>query len=154
LIDGLKGRVFKDWTFVAQLTTGSGLPLTPSYLTAVSGTGVVGPIRAATTGAPQDDVTDGYYLNPAAYAVPAVGQWGNSGRNSVVGPSQFALNAAITRTFRLGDRLNLDWRIDAINVLNQVTFASVNMFVTSPQFGLPNRANDMRKLRTSLRVRF
>jgi hypothetical protein len=154
LIDGLKGRLFKDWTFVAQLTTGSGLPLTPSYLTAVSGTGVVGPIRAATTGAPQDDVTDGYYLNPAAYAVPAVGQWGNSGRNSVVGPSQFALNAAITRTFRLGDRLNLDWRIDAINVLNQVTFASVNMFVTSPQFGLPNRANDMRKLRTSLRVRF
>jgi hypothetical protein len=123
-------------------------------LTAVSGTGVVGPIRAATTGAPQDDVADGYYLNPAAYAVPAVGLWGNSGRNSVVGPSQFALNAAITRTFRLGDRLNLDWRIDAINVLNQVTFASVNMFVTSPQFGLPNRANDMRKLRTSLRVRF
>ena len=154
LVDGLKGSLFKDWTFVAQLATGSGLPLTPVYLTAVSGTGVVGPIRAATTGASVDEVPDGYYLNPVAYGVPVAGQWGNSGRNSVVGPSQFSLNAAVTRTFRLGDRLNLDWRIDAINVLNQVTFASVNMFVTSPQFGLPNRANDMRKLRTSVRVRF
>jgi hypothetical protein len=54
----------------------------------------------------------------------------------------------------MGDRLNLDWRVDATNVLNQVTFASVNTLVTSPQFGLPDRANDMRKLRTSLRVRF
>jgi hypothetical protein len=154
LVDGLKGRLLKDWTFVAQLTTGSGLPLTPVYWTAVSGTGVVGPIRAATTGAPLDDVPSGYYLNPAAYAVPAAGQWGNAGRNSVVGPSQFALNASVTRTFRLGDRLNLDWRVDAINVLNQVTFANVNMLVTSPQFGLPSRANDPRKLRSSLRVRF
>jgi hypothetical protein len=123
-------------------------------LTAVSGTGVLGPIRAATTGEAIDEVADGYYLNPAAYRVPAVGQWGDAARNSVIGPSQFALNASITRTFRLGDRLNLDWRVDAINVLNQVTFAGVNTFVTSPQFGLPNRANDMRKLRTSFRVRF
>jgi hypothetical protein len=154
LVDGLKGRLFKDWTFVGQLTAGSGLPLTPVYLTAVTGTGVLGPIRAATTGAPVDEVPDGYYLNPAAYQVPTAGQWGDAGRNSIVGPSQFALNASITRTFRVGDRLNLDWRIDATNVLNRVTFASVNTFVTSRQFGLPNRANDMRKLRTSLRLRF
>jgi hypothetical protein len=154
LIDGLKGRLFKDWTFVAQLATGSGLPLTPLYLTAVPGTGVLGPIRAASTGASPDDVPSGYYMNPDAYSVPPTGQWGNAGRNSVIGPSQFALNASVTRTFRMGDRLNLDWRVDATNVLNQVTFASVNTLITSPQFGLPNRANDMRKLRMSLRVRF
>jgi hypothetical protein len=154
LVDGLKGRLFKDWTFVVQLATGSGLPLTPLYLTAVPGTGVLGPIRAATTGASPDESPEGYYLNPAAYTVPAAGQWGNAGRNSVGGPAQFALNASVTRTFRMGDRLNLDWRVDATNVLNQVTFASVNTLVTSPQFGLPDRANDMRKLRTSLRVRF
>jgi hypothetical protein len=39
-------------------------------------------------------------------------------------------------------------------VLNRVTYSGVNTFVTSPQFGLPNRANTMRKLRSSLRVRF
>jgi hypothetical protein len=43
----------------------------------------------------------------------------------------------------------LDWRLDATNLLNRVTYASVNTLVTSPQFGLPNRANDMRKLRAT-----
>jgi hypothetical protein len=35
-----------------------------------------------------------------------------------------------------------------------VTYAGVNALVTSPQFGLTNRANEMRKIRASLRVRF
>jgi hypothetical protein len=54
----------------------------------------------------------------------------------------------------MGNRLNLDWRFDATNVLNQVTFSSVNMLVGSPQFGLPNRANQMRRLQSSARLRF
>ena len=58
------------------------------------------------------------------------------------------------RTFPWGERLNLDWRIDATNVLNRVTYAGVNTVVGSPQFGLPTRANPMRKLQTSLRLRF
>jgi len=39
-------------------------------------------------------------------------------------------------------------------VLNRVTYAGINALITSPQFGLPNRANEMRKIRTSLRMRF
>ena len=48
----------------------------------------------------------------------------------------------------------MDWRIDATNVLNRVTYSGLNTIVGSPQFGLPNRANQMRKLLSSLRVRF
>ena len=89
-----------------------------------------------------------------AYAAPAVGQWGDAGRNSASGPAQFAFNAAVGRTFRLGSRLNVDWRIDATNVLNAVTYSGINTLVGSPQFGLPNRANQMRRLQSSLRLRF
>ena len=64
------------------------------------------------------------------------------------------MNAGVTRTFQVGDRVNADWRIDAANVLNRVTFASVNTTVGSPQFGLPNLANPMRKIQMSLRFRF
>ncbi len=154
LIDGLKGSLFKGWTLSSQLTLGSGMPLTPVYLNSVSGTGITGTIRADLTGASTDDIADGFYLNPAAYAAPVDGRWGRAGRNSIVGPTQFLLNAGLSRTFLLGDRLNLDWRIDASNVLNYVTYAGVNTIVDSPQFGLPNRANQMRKLQTSLRMRF
>ena len=48
----------------------------------------------------------------------------------------------------------VDWRIDATNVLNQVTYSRVNSLVGSPQFGLPSEANQMRRVQTSLRLRF
>jgi hypothetical protein len=154
LLGGLKGALFKGWTVASQLTAGSGPPLTPVYVTSVRGTGFTGTIRAGLTGAPVGEIPDGFYLNPAAYGAPAAGRWGDAGRNSVTGPMQFSLNSSVSRTFLLGDRLNLDWRIDAVNALNRVTYASVNAIVGSPQFGLPDRANSMRKLQTSLRLRF
>ena len=141
LIDGMKGRLIKDWTFTGELSTGSGLPLTPIYLMQISGTGVLGAIRAAKTSTAVGDAPDGYFLNPLGYAPPALGQWGDAGRNSVTGPRTFSLDASIARTFRWSDRINIDWRIDASNVLNQVTYSGVNMIVTSSQFGLANRAN-------------
>jgi hypothetical protein len=45
LWSGWKGEIFKEWTFLNQITVGSGLPETPIYLAAVPGTGVTGTIR-------------------------------------------------------------------------------------------------------------
>ena len=148
LMDGAAAKFFRGWTVTSQLTVGSGLPLTPTYLTSVPGTAVTGSIRASVTSG-STDLPDGYYANPAAYAPPAVGEWGNAGRNSIEGPRQFLLDAGIGRTFLWGDRFNLDWRLNATNVLNRVTYAAVNMFVGSPQFGLPTAANPMRKVQAS-----
>jgi hypothetical protein len=152
LLTGLKGKLLKGWTFSSQLTAGSGLPLTPVHLTSVPGTGITGTIRASVTAAPADG-PGAFYFNPAAFAVPSSGEWGTAGRNSIRGPAQFGLNASIARTFAWGAR-SLDWRIDATNVLNRVTYAGVNVFVESPQFGLANRANPMRTLQSTLRIRF
>jgi hypothetical protein len=99
-------------------------------------------------------VPDGSYLNPLAYTIPAPGEWGDAGRNSVRGPREFSLNAGITRSFPVTARLNVDWRIDATNLLNRVTYNNVSTIVNSPQFGLPTSTNDMRKIQTSIRLRF
>jgi hypothetical protein len=48
----------------------------------------------------------------------------------------------------------MDLQVNATNLLNQVTYNSVNMTLNNPQFGLPVTANDMRKIQTSVRVRF
>jgi hypothetical protein len=153
LATGMRGSLLKGWTVTSQLTTGSVLPLTPVVLTSVPGTGVVGTVRADHVSA-ADAVLPGAYANPAAYVVPAAGRWGNAGRNSIRGPAQFSMNASLGRSFLWGDRFTLDWRFDATNVLNRVTFANVNTIVGSPQFGLPVQANTMRKLQSSLRWRF
>jgi trimeric autotransporter adhesin len=51
LLDGWRGALFKDWTVASQIMAGSGLPLTPIYLTAVQGTGVTGTIQKAASSA-------------------------------------------------------------------------------------------------------
>ena len=154
LLRGWKGTLFKEWTFLSQLTYGSGMPETPVYLAAVPGTGVTGSIRPDATGASVYAAPAGLLLNPAAYAAPAPGQWGNAGRDSIIGPAQFAWNASLGRTFRLHGRFNLDFRIDSTNFLNHVTFASWVTTVTSAQFGLPAAANAMRSLQGTMRLRF
>src|SRR5262249_56011362 len=45
MLDGMRGRLLNGWTFTGDLKAGSGLPLTPVYLTSVAGTGVTGTIR-------------------------------------------------------------------------------------------------------------
>jgi hypothetical protein len=144
----------EGFTFTGQLTAGSGLPLTPIYLTPLAGTGITGTVRADYTGAAIDQAPPGFYVNPAAFSAPAPGRWGSARRNSITGPAQFSLNMGVARTFLLTNRLTMEWRLDATNVLNRVTYASVNTIVGSPQFGLPNRANPMRKMQSGVRMRF
>ena len=47
LLDGLKGTLLKGWTVTSPLNAGSGLPLTPVYLTSV--TGPASPARSGPT---------------------------------------------------------------------------------------------------------
>ena len=154
LVNGWKGALFKEWTATSQITAATGMPLTPVDFLAVAGTGVTGSIRPEYTGAPLYNAPAGLFLNPAAYAAPPPGQWGNAGRNSITGPSQFNLNASLGRVFQVTERFGLEFRVDATNALNHVTFPSWNTTFNSSQFGLPNPANAMRSLQTTLRLRF
>ncbi len=153
LAGGVWGAIYKDWTLASQLTAGSGFPVTPVAFVTVSGTGYVG-IRPLLTGVPVLPAPPGAYANAAAYATPAPGTWGNAGRNSIDGPSQFGLDASVARVFRLRGRTSLEWRVAATNVLNRVTFSAINTSVESPQFAQPTAANPMRRLQMTLRYRF
>jgi len=151
LLRGWRGAAFKGWTVVTNLTAGSGLPLSPIYQTAVKGTGVTGPLRPDLTGSDVHDTSGGRHLNALAYEAPKSGQWGNAGRNSIVGPPQFIFNASMARTFAE----NLDLRIDSTNVLNHVTYAAWNTVVNNEKlFGLPTTANQMRTVQATVRWRF
>jgi hypothetical protein len=153
LLNGWRGALFKEWTFLATISAGTGLPLTPGYLEPVPGTAFF-TLRPNYTGQSVYNAPPGLSLNPAAYAAPLPGQWGNAGRDSITGPAQFSLNASMARTFRLSDRLTSDLRIDSTNPLNHVTFQSWNTTFGNAEFGLPTAANAMRSLTTRFIVRF
>ena len=154
LLEGWRGRVLKDWTITNQLTVGSGLPETPVYLAAVPGTGVTGTIRPDRTGQGIYRKSGGYFLNSTAYTAPTSGQWGDAGRDSIIGPGQLTLDTSLARTIRLRDPMNLDLRIDSNNILNHVNFTTWNTTINSSTFGLPASTNAMRNLQTTLRLRF
>jgi hypothetical protein len=149
-----KEKLFAQWTVSAQLTVGSGTPLSPVLLAPIKGTGITGTLRPDVTGVPINVDVDGRHVNPAAFAAPVPGQWGNAGRNSIRGPKQFDLNASFARSFRFNQRTSLDFSIAAINLLNRVTYPDWNTLVGSNQFGLPTRANGMRTLQPSIRLNF
>jgi hypothetical protein len=164
LMSGWRGALFKEWTLSSTVQVGSGLPLTPIWFAPQGGTGFTGSLRPMYTGAPLYDAPSGRFLNPAAFIAPPSGVYGNAGRDSITGPSQFSLGASLARSFRISERVNTDLRIDAQNALNHVTYTSYNTQVTrslinqannpDPLFGLPTAANQMRSVRLNLRVRF
>jgi hypothetical protein len=67
-LSGWRGKLLKRWTVLGQIAAGSGLPQTPIYLAAVTGTGFTGSIRPNVTGASVYDAPAGFHLNAAAYA--------------------------------------------------------------------------------------
>jgi hypothetical protein len=153
LMSGWRGRLYKEWTVQTQITAGSGLPQTPSVPSVVVA-GYPGTVRPDITGASLYDAPAGLFLNPAAFAQPQPGQWGNARRDSIIGPSQFSLDASMTRTFRLKADVNLDLQIAATNALNHVTYSNWISNIDSTQFGLPTGPNTMRSVQTALRLRF
>jgi trimeric autotransporter adhesin len=153
LLSGWKGRLYKEWTVQTQINGGTGLPQTPID-SSVTVAGYSAFVRPNVTGAPLYGPPPGLFLNPAAYATPAAGQWGNARRDGITGPGQFSLSAAMVRTFRLDAKMNLDVQVAATNAINHVTYMSWITNINSTQFGLPAAANAMRSIQASLRLRF
>ena len=128
LLSGWRGAMFKDWTFTTNLTVASGLPETPTVLnnrSVAGGTGVSGTLRANLTGIDIAAAPYGLAYNPAAFAPPAAGEWGDAGRNILRGPEQFSLNGSAGRVFRVDSRRSFDLRFDASNLLNHVVYQRV-----------------------------
>jgi Carboxypeptidase regulatory-like domain/TonB dependent receptor len=78
----------------------------------------------------------GNWLNPAAYAVPAKGTWGNLGKNTARGPSLWQVDPALTRRIRLTERFRLDFRAEFFNVFNRAQYGDPVASISNPvQFG-------------------
>jgi hypothetical protein len=154
LMSGWRGLAYKEWTVQTTISAATGTPLTPIDPAIVPGSGITGIVRANYVGGPVHVHSGNLFLNPAAFALPAAGQWGTARRDSITGPNQFSLNASMDRTFRLHARYNLETRLDATNVLNHVVYSNWGTTVGSPQFGAVTGANTMRTVSITMRLRF
>ena len=95
-------------------------------------------------------------LNAAAFALPANGQWGDLGRNSLTGPYTFTMFGTAQRTFRLGDRKSATFSLRASNPLNHFVVTRWNSLISTQntQFGEPGAFTAPRSVTANIRISF
>jgi hypothetical protein len=75
------------------------------------------------------------FLNPAAFAQPALGTFGNAPRNGYVGPGRKAVDVSVVRSFGLAGTHQLQARVEAFNVFNWNNWGNPVTQITNPNFG-------------------
>jgi hypothetical protein len=81
------------------------------------------------------------WLNPAAFAVPAAGTWGNLGRNAVRAPGVWQIDPSLQKRFALTERVGLTFRAEAFNVLNVAQYGQPNSNWAPPEPGVSDNPN-------------
>jgi hypothetical protein len=95
------------------------------------------------------------WLNPAAFAQTAVGTLGNMGVFNVLGPKFFQFDMAVVREFRVRERQNIQFRVEAFNVFNNVRFMNPSLTLSAPStFGNILAAQDPRIMQLAMKYTF
>ena len=93
------------------ITSGTDRALTNAPVAAQTGNQVLPNVYAATP-------TIAQILNPAAFAIPALGTYGNLGYNNIKGPDTIQLNMALSRIFPIREKISVQIRAEAFNLPN------------------------------------
>jgi hypothetical protein len=64
------------------------------------------------------------WLNPAAFSIPAPGEFGNLQRGALRGPGFSQVDMLINKRFSLGGNANFEFRAEIFNLLNRDNFAN------------------------------
>jgi hypothetical protein len=95
------------------------------------------------------------FYDPAAFVPVTDVRYGNVGRNSLRGPGSVNFDFSLFRTFRIVERLELQFRADAANLFNTPHFLDPNGDITSGNFlTITSANNDERQFRFGLRLAF
>lgn len=66
------------------------------------------------------------YLNPAAFALPAAGKFGNLGRGAIRLPGIRNVDFSVNKNWKVGERYGLQFRAEMFNVFNHANFNTLD----------------------------
>ncbi len=165
----LLAAVTDHWIVSGVSTFSTGAPLSPTFTT-TSGAEISGSTEAARINVigdpnlPKDQRTFFRNFNTDAFAVPAVGTFGNAGVGILRKPGTENFDLAVSRAFNvgLGESRPLLLRAESYNTFNHTQFTNMNVAArfdptgaqTNLNFGAFTTARDGRVVAFSLRLRF
>jgi len=138
-------RLFSDWQIapILQIHSGQWLTVTSGTdraLTTVAGqtvNQVLPNAYAANKGSANGNATLNW-LNPDAFAIPALGTYGTAAYGIVQGPGMIQLNMALARTFRVYEKATFQIRAEAFNLPNLLNPANPTVARNSALYGVIN----------------
>jgi len=95
------------------------------------------------------------FFNTNAYSLQPFGSYGNSGRNTLIGPGVISWDFSTIKLFPITERRNLEFRFEAFNLPNHPNWGLPNANFSSSSFGkITSTATNMRELQFSLKLNF
>ena len=135
---GVMRSIFGAWQLSAIFTARTGLPVnvtidrsssaTPDGYTTNQRPNLVPGVPPYGLG-----VTD--WINPAAFATPANGSWGDLPRNFLHGPGIWQTDLGLQKQMQLTERFNLQFRYEVFNIFNHAEYGQPQNDVSATTFG-------------------
>lgn len=123
------------WTLGGIGTFQCGFPFTPQLGFNPSNDGDTrNPVRPSWNPAFHGPVILGgpsQYFNPAAFAVPSNGTYGNVGRDIFIGPGSATVDFSVLKNTAVTESVKLQFRAEFFNLLNRTNFSTPNTVVFS-----------------------
>jgi hypothetical protein len=134
-VAGKAKMLISGWEINTVWQARSGQPFNPTVTTDTSGTGenrdkpdLIGDWRVA-------NPTPQQWFNVAAFRTAAAGTFGNSGRNILIGPSMFNVDASLIKNTRIGESKSVQFRLEFFNALNHANFDLPNAQLNTANAG-------------------
>jgi hypothetical protein len=101
-----------------------------------------------------NDPRNGLWLNPAAFAVPAQGDFGNCHVGAYHGPGNTNVDLSLFKSFPIREAMHFEFRAEAFNVFNHANFSNPGSFFNSGFGVISSTIGDPRELQLALKFYF
>lgn len=136
---GITDRVLGGWQFNGILTLQTGSPFTVTAPDS-SFTGsnhaayanCIGDPFSGATDSPDKYTTTGFFINPAAFAIPVSGTFGNCAPRKFHGPGIEATDLSLFKQIKMTERLQMQFRAEFFNAFNHPNFANPSANIAFP----------------------
>jgi hypothetical protein len=161
--EGALSYVFGGWQINSIVTaqTGTTIQLFATDESQTGGAHLSRPncIGDARSGA-SSDPRSGFWLNAAAFALPATGQFGNCGVGRYHGPGLTNVDLSLFKSFPIREAMRFEFRAEAFNAFNHANFSNPNSTFDPSKVGIGgfgyigNTIGDPRQLQLALKFYF
>jgi hypothetical protein len=154
---GIVRTALGGWKLGVSSTLQSGPPFTIVMTADTTNAFSAGPLRPDLVGDPKlsrGQQSLARWFDTGAFRAPVPFRFGNSARSGLRGASQKTIDLTLMREVRVTEKLQLDLRAEAYNVLNTANFDVPGHAMGAADFGVVRSARPPRAVQLGLRLKY